>query len=158
MKEILQLKKNSKMFHFIRKGKICEDKLFSFVQAQSLSWVFAAPWTIAWEAPLSMGFSRQECWSGLTFPPPGDLPHPGIEPRSPTLQADSLPLSHLGSPKLFHYNVFFKKNMFVALSQAMVIIALQYSDGINTMLIFLNPIKFYHKSPTHYCFFFCHAL
>ena len=43
-----------------------------------------------------MGFSRQECWSGLPCPPGGDLPHPGIEPGSPTLQADSLPLSHQG--------------------------------------------------------------
>ena len=46
-----------------------------------------------------MGFSRQEYWSRLSCPPPGDLPHPGIEPRSPTLQADSLPLSHQGSPR-----------------------------------------------------------
>jgi len=44
-----------------------------------------------------MGFSRQENWSGLPCPPPGDLPDPGIEPTSPTLQADSLQLSHLGS-------------------------------------------------------------
>ena len=48
------------------------------------------PWTIARQAPLSVGFSRQECWSGLSFPSPGDLPDPGIRPRSPTLQADSL--------------------------------------------------------------------
>ena len=48
------------------------------------------PWTIAHQAPLSMGFSRQEHWSGLPFPSPGDLPDPGIELRSPTLQADSL--------------------------------------------------------------------
>ena len=45
-----------------------------------------------------MGFSRQECWSGLPFPSPGDLPDPGIESRSPALQADALPLSHQGSP------------------------------------------------------------
>ena len=45
-----------------------------------------------------MGFSRQEYWSGLPFPPPEDLPDPGIEPTSPALQADSLPLSHWGSP------------------------------------------------------------
>ena len=45
-----------------------------------------------------MGLSRQECWSGLRFPSLGDLPHPGIEPASPALQADSLPLSHQGSP------------------------------------------------------------
>ena len=53
--------------------------------------VFATPWTLAHQAPLSMGFSRQEYWSGLPFPSPGDLPIPGIYPRSPTLQADSLP-------------------------------------------------------------------
>ena len=47
--------------------------------------------TVAYQAPLSMGFSRQEYWSGLPFPSPGDLPNPGIEPRSPILQADSLP-------------------------------------------------------------------
>ena len=49
------------------------------------------PWTVAHQAPLSMGFSRQEYWSGLPFPSPGDLPYPAIEPRSPALQADSLP-------------------------------------------------------------------
>ena len=49
------------------------------------------PWTVAYQAPPSMGFSRQECWSGLPFPSPGDLPDPGIEPGSPALQADALP-------------------------------------------------------------------
>ena len=48
------------------------------------------PWTVAHQARPSMGFSRQEHWSGLPFPSPGDLPDPGIEPRSPTLQADAL--------------------------------------------------------------------
>ena len=51
----------------------------------------ATPWMVAHQAPLSMGFSRQEYWSRLPFPSPGDLPDPGIEPRSPVLQADSLP-------------------------------------------------------------------
>ena len=53
------------------------------------------------QTPLSMGFSRQECWSGLPIPPPGDLPNLGIEPASnvsPALQADYLSLNHLGSP------------------------------------------------------------
>ena len=59
---------------------------------------FVTPWTVARQVPLSMGFSRQEDWSGLPFPSPGDLPSPGIEPVSPTLQTDSLPLRHLGSP------------------------------------------------------------
>ena len=53
----------------------------------------------ACQAPPSIGFPRQEYWSGLPFPPPGDLPDPGIEPVSPALQVDSLPLSHQGSPK-----------------------------------------------------------
>ena len=48
------------------------------------------PWTVAHQAPLSMGFSRQESWSGLPFPSPADLPNPGTEPRSPALQADAL--------------------------------------------------------------------
>ena len=62
-------------------------------KVKSLSRVrlFVTPWTVAYQAPPSMGFSRQEYWSGLPFPPPGDLPNPGIKPRSPTLQADSLP-------------------------------------------------------------------
>ena len=60
--------------------------------------LFRNPWTTARKAPLSMGFSRQESWSGLPCPPPGDLPDPGIEPTSPALQVDSLPLSHGGSP------------------------------------------------------------
>ena len=51
----------------------------------------ATPWTIAHQAPLSMGFSRQGYWSGLPFPSPGDLPDPGIEPGSPALHVDSLP-------------------------------------------------------------------
>ena len=49
------------------------------------------PWTVAHQAPLSMGFPRQEYWSGLPFPSPGDLPNPGIEPAFPALQVDSLP-------------------------------------------------------------------
>ena len=49
---------------------------------------FATPWTVAHKAPLPMGFPRQEYWSGLSFPSPGDLPDPGIEPGSPTFQAD----------------------------------------------------------------------
>ena len=60
------------------------------VKVKSLSCVrlFANPWTVAYQAPPSMGFSRQEYWSGLPFPSPGDLPHPGIEPGSPSFQAD----------------------------------------------------------------------
>ena len=62
-------------------------------KVKSLSRVrlFATPWTVAYEASQSMGFSRQECWSGLPFPSPGDLPNPGNEPGSPALRAEALP-------------------------------------------------------------------
>ena len=61
---------------------------------------FAMPWTVAHKAPLSMGFSRQEYWSGVPFPSAGDLSHPGTKPRSPALQADSLPSEPLGKPRI----------------------------------------------------------
>ena len=62
------------------------------MKVKSLSRVrlFATPWTVAYPDPPSMGFSRQEYWSRLLFPSPGDLLNPGIKPRSPALQADSL--------------------------------------------------------------------
>ena len=62
----------------------------------------ATPWTITHQAPLYIGFLRQESWSGLPFPSPGDLPEPGIEPRSPTLQVDSLPTEPPGKPISHH--------------------------------------------------------
>ena len=65
---------------------------FSHVQ------LFVTPWAVARQAPLSMGFSRQEYWSGLPCPPPWKLSDPEIEPESPALQADSLPVSHQGNP------------------------------------------------------------
>ena len=64
---------------------VCVHSQFSHVQ------LFVNLWTVACQAPLSMGFFRQEYWSGLAFPSPGDLPNPEIEPGSPALQADSLP-------------------------------------------------------------------
>ena len=67
--------------------------LFSQVMSNSVT-----PWTAARQAPLSMGFSRQEYWSGLPCPSPGDLPNPGIKPRSHALQADSLPSEPPGKP------------------------------------------------------------
>ena len=61
-----------------------------WVKSLSRVRLFATPWTVAHRAPPSMGFSRQEYWSGLPFPSPGDLPDPGMEPRSPALQAEAL--------------------------------------------------------------------
>ena len=70
------------------------------VKVTSLSPVqlFATPWTVAHQAPPSVGFSRQEYRSGLPFPSPGDLPDPGIEPGSPALQTDALPSEPPGKP------------------------------------------------------------
>ena len=78
----------------------------------SCAQLFATPWTVAHQAHLSMGFPRQEYWSGLTFPPLGDLPHPGIKLSSPALQVDSLPVEPLGKPKyrLVILQTFFAKD------------------------------------------------
>ena len=61
--------------------------------------LFVTPWTVARQAPLSMGILQARNWSGLPFPSPGDLPEPGIKPGSPALQADSLPFEPPGNPK-----------------------------------------------------------
>ena len=73
-------------------GNICKIHECECI-SHSVVWLFVTPWTIAHQAPLSMELSRQEYWSRVPFPSPGDLPNPGIEPASPALQADSLPLS-----------------------------------------------------------------
>ena len=88
---------------------------FLKVKVKSLSRVrlFVTPWTVAYQAPPSMGFSRQEYWSGLPFPSPGDLPDPGIKPRSPAFQADTLtsepPGKQVFSP--LHYGGLWDKRM-----------------------------------------------
>ena len=73
------------------------------VRVQSFSHVrlFVTLWTVACQAFLSMGFPRQGYWGGLPFPSTGDLSNPGIDSMSPALQADSLPLSHQGSPSQY---------------------------------------------------------
>ena len=73
---------------------VCLHKLLSHIQ------VFATTWTVARQAPLSMGLSKQKYWSGLSFPSPGDLLDPGIELRSPALQAESLLSEPPGKPGL----------------------------------------------------------
>ena len=67
--------------------------------------LFATPLTVTNQAPPSMGFSRQEYWSGLLFPFPGDLPDPGIEPRSPALLADAFPSEPPGKAKIGLQNI-----------------------------------------------------
>ena len=71
-----------------------------------LCMTLATPWTVARQAPLFVGFSRQEYWSGLPFPSPGDLPDPGIEPGSPALQADSLLTELLVLPVYTHLYIY----------------------------------------------------
>ena len=89
---------------FLKKGKPAREKASIYWMVVDLVLLFSqsvmsdsvvTPWTIACQAPLSMGFPRQEYWSGLPFPFPGESSWPRIEPESPALQADSLPLSHL---------------------------------------------------------------
>ena len=75
---------------------------FLFIVAKLCPTLFAIPWTTACKAPLSVGFPREEYWSGLPFPSPEDLPDRGIEPMSPVWQVDSLPLNHLRS-LTFHF-------------------------------------------------------
>ena len=80
----------------------CELNDLSEVKLLSRVRLFVTPWTVAYQAPSSMGLSRQEYWSELSFPSPGDLPNPGIELGSPALQADSL-LSEPPGKSVFRY-------------------------------------------------------
>ena len=75
-----------------RNGQVGIRDTCEKVKVKSLSCIrlVVTPWTVVYQASLSIGFSRQEYWSGLPFPSPGDLPNPGIEPWSSTLQADAL--------------------------------------------------------------------
>ena len=75
----------------------CKMK-WSEVKSLSRVWLFATPRTIAYQTPPSMGFSRQEYWSGLPFLSPGGLPNPGIKPGSPALEADALTSEPPGKP------------------------------------------------------------
>ena len=77
-----------------------QDERYEVCKSLSCVRLFETPWTVAHQTPPSRRFSRQEYWSGLPFPSPGDLPDPGIEPWSPALQADALPSVLPGKPKL----------------------------------------------------------
>ena len=88
------------------------DEVQVKVLVPQLCLTLATPWTVALQASLAMGFSRQEYWSGLPFPSPGHLPNPRIEPRFPALQADSLPAESPRKPRvqdivLFPYSASF---------------------------------------------------
>ena len=91
-------------FYYAEELSFCSYCAACFYYERLLWWWFksgltlANPWTVACQASLSIGFFRQEYWSGLPFPSPGDLPNPGIKPGSPALQADSSPTDYEGSP------------------------------------------------------------
>ena len=85
----------------------CLSVICGKVKLLSLVRLFATLWTVAYQAPPSMKFSRQEFWSGLPFPSPGDLPDPEIEPRPPPLEADTLTSEPPGKPnQVILYNLF----------------------------------------------------
>ena len=103
------------------------------MKVKSLSRVrlFVIPWTVADQAPPSMGFSRQECWSGLPFPSPGDLPDPGIEPGSPALQADALPSEPPGKPNYARNGSLNIKEVLICLSLPHTMFPLLLTSDIN---------------------------
>ena len=92
--------------------------------------LFATPWTVAYQAPPSMGFSRQEYWSGLPFPSPRDLPNPGIKPRSPEFQADALTSEPPGKPQ---YNTYSNAQILYEMSSSINRDICLSSSNIETM-------------------------
>ena len=105
-----------------------------WVKSFSCVRLFATPWTVAHQAPPSMGYSRQEYWSGLPFPSSGDLPDPGIEPRSPALQADALTYEPSGKPDGYTVSLYFlmtnslhSKELFLPFNLLITFIRLFYS-------------------------------
>ena len=95
---ILQVPQNN-LYLLIDSEYFMKSKALEWEEVKLLSCVrlFATPWTVAYQASPSLGFSREEYWSGLPFPSPGDLPDPGIEPGPPALEADALTSEPPGS-------------------------------------------------------------
>ena len=136
----------------------CSAGLLTVVQSLSCVWLFVTPWTVARQAPLSMRFSRQEYWSGLPFPSPGDLHDPGIELACPTLPADSLQSEPQGKP----INILEKGNRFKEFNESWKITKITRGeiikwsvpakpDGLPIATIILNGI--YKKSSPKKCIY-----
>ena len=106
------------------------------VQSQVMSNCFATPWIIAHQAPLSMGFPMHDYWSGLPFPSPGDLPNLGMELLSPSLKADSLPLSHKGRPVVS--DTLLQQNKFVQQQSIFVAFCLFASQNAFSFLLIVT--------------------
>ena len=88
------VERESRLVERVSKDGVSRCVLNRLVMSNS----FVTLWTVAHQAPLSLGFPKQEYWNGLPFPSLEDFPDPGIKPASPSWQTDSLPLSHLGNP------------------------------------------------------------
>ena len=118
-------------FQKLLKLRKVKDNSVQFSLVQSLSHVrlFATLWTVAHQAPPSMGFSRQEYWSGLPFPSPGDLPDPGIEPRSPTLQADALTSEPPGKPEGWKRECKYESNVWMLGSSVWAVVKTGLTEG-----------------------------
>ena len=102
MKRWSQNKNNTQLWMWlvmeVKSDAVKTNVAWSEVKSLSRVWLFVTPWIVAYQAPPSMVFSRQEYWSGLPFHSQGELPDPGIKPRSPALQADTLPSEPPGKP------------------------------------------------------------
>ena len=102
--------------------------------------LFVTPWTVAYQAPPSMGFSRQEYWNGVPFPSPGDLPDPGIEPWSPAFQADTLTSEPSGKlwRKVYSNTLF----IFFVFSFEFLLLLLLWKSDFKQATAPLNPFHF----------------
>ena len=111
------------------------------------------PWTVARQASLSMGFSRQEYWSELPFPSPGDLPNPGIEPWSPASQAGSLPFEPPGNPgwKILVNHIFFIPWHLIYTAHA---IGFFFPSFLILKIVLLYPLLFLFSCTFMKCLYF----
>ena len=137
--------------------------------------IFATLWTVAYQTPPFMGFSKQEYWSGLPFPSPGDLPNPGVEPRSPTLQADALPSEALGKSYSERNRMLNRKlpntqnrgfyNMYLGTENRQQLLYMTEKDNFTVKLLLLNEsllngkfMLMYGKPPIYFIGFLKYVL
>ena len=126
--------------------------LYIFMRVRMLScfsrvWLFVTLWTVAHQALLSMGFSRQEYWTGFPCPPPGGLPNPGIAPRSPTLKEDSLPSeppgnTGVGSLALLQGIFLTQELTWDLLNCRWILYQLSYQRSLSWVLLLPKPTAF----------------
>ena len=110
---------------------------WSEVTSLSRAWLFATLWTVVYKAPLSMDFSRQEYRRGLPFPFPGDLPDPGIEPRSPALRADALPSE---PPCLYIGHFYYREDFYLFFSHIFNVSAFSFQSQYSFLVHFLKLV------------------